>query len=267
MANSGGGTILFGLTSNGKPMEGEPPTLDALDPAKVTDAVYKYTDSQFHAFRLRKLSKNTHLVWAIIVGSTSVPIVFSQTGNYQTKSGGQKNAFLSGTVYFRHGAKSEPGNSEDLRQFIERRLESIRKDWLAGIARVVEAPSGSIIQVIPPSKGEANPSAAGGLTYDPAATKLPVGAIDAGWPHRQKEVVAEVNKRLAGGKTINPSHILYVRRAYGIEANGAYCYTQKHASPMYSEAFIEWIVQQFKADRHFFEKAKSTADAKRASPP
>jgi hypothetical protein len=263
MANSGGGTLLFGLSDGGVPTDADLKGLAALDPAKITDAIYKYTDCQFQAFQLRKLCKDGHEVWGIIVGSASVPIVFSQTGNYAESSGKQKNAFVGGTVYFRHGAKSETGNSEDLRQFIERRLGSVRSEWLDGIAKVVEAPSGSVIQVLPPNEIDSAPVR---FTSDPAAPSLPVGSIDLGWPHRQKEVIAEVNKALAGAKAINAAHILNVRRAHRIEANGEYCYTQKHVSPKYSRAFVEWIVQQFRADASFFEKAKSIADQKRGTP-
>jgi hypothetical protein len=189
--------------------------------------------------------------------------VFSQTGNYAEPSGRQKHAFVGGTVYFRHGAKSETGNSEDLRQFIERRLEAIRNEWLAGIAKVVEAPTGSVIQVLSPS--EVDSAAGARLTLNPAGRTVPVGSIDLGWPHRQKEVIAEVNKALAGVKVVNANHILCVRRAYDVEAKGEFCYTQRHASPRYTSAFVDWIVQQFRADAGFFEKAKSIADEKRGA--
>ena len=167
-------------------------------------------------------------------------------------------------MYFRHGAKSEPGNSEDLRLFIERRLEAIRHEWLGGIAKIVEAPSGSVVQVMPPGSA-AGSSAPVRLTADPSAPSLPVGAIDQGWPHRQKEVVAVVNEALAGKKIVNGTHVLYIRRAFNIETNGQFCYTQNHTSPKYSQAFVNWIVEQFNADPDFFDKAKAVADQKRSA--
>ena len=204
-------------------------------------------------------------MWALVIGRTSVPIVFSQTGNYLDAAGKQKNAFIGGTVYFRHGAKSEPGNSEDLRQFIELRLASVRHEWLDGIGKVVEAPSGSVVQILSPDD-IATAAAQVRLTTSLAAPSLPVGAIDQGWPYRQKEVVAAVNKELVGTKVINANHVLNVRRAHNIEANGDFCYTQKHASPKYSQAFVNWIVERFNADSNFFEKAKAVADRKRSAP-
>jgi hypothetical protein len=264
MANSGGGIILFGVSNDGTPNGSEMKGVAALDPAKVTDLIYKYTDCQFQDFGIRRLDKNGCEIWAIVVNSVSTPIVFSQTGNYADSSGKQKNAFLGGTVYFRHGAKSEPGNSEDLRMSIERRLESIRHEWLDGIAKVVEAPSGSVVHILPPGS-VAGSSAPVRLTTDPSAPSLPVGAIDQGWPHRQKEVVAAVNEALAGKKIVNGTHILYVRSAFDIKTNGQYCYTQNHSSPQYSQAFVDWIVKQFNEDADFFNKAKVVADQKRSA--
>ena len=260
MTNSGGGVILFGLRSDGTVSGSGMDHKASADPAKITDAIYRYTDCQFQNFELRRVTKGGHELWALIIRSSAVPIVFSQTGNYLDPSGKQRNAFFGGTVYFRHGAKSEVGNSEDLRLFIERRLEFVRSEWLDGISKVVEAPSGSVIQILPPD--EINSSSPVRLTTSPGAHNLPVGAIDAGWPYRRKEVLAEVNKILAGVRTVNSAHFQNVRRAYDIEAKGEFCYTQKHVAPKYSWAFVEWIVQQFRSDSAFFEKAKSIAEQK-----
>jgi hypothetical protein len=90
-----------------------------------------------------------------------------------------------------------------------------------------------------------------------------VGSIDVGRPYRQKEVVAEINKALVGAKKVHGTHILYVRRAYNVETNGAFCYTQSHVSPKYSKAFLAWILKQFAADSQFFEKAKVISEQKK----
>jgi hypothetical protein len=63
--------------------------------------------------------------------------------------GKQKTAFSVGTVYFRHGAKSEPGTSDDIRKVIERQLEFIRKSWIKSVKKVVQAPPGSQIVTLP----------------------------------------------------------------------------------------------------------------------
>jgi hypothetical protein len=158
--------------------------------------------------------------------------------------------------------RASPGNTNDLRSFLENRVDEVRRAWLDGIAKVVEAPSGSVIQVLRPGAAQ-EPASAIRITTDPSAPSLPVGLIDQAWPFRQKEVIAEVNKVLMGSRVINPNHVLSVRRAYGIETNGEFCYTQKHVSPKYSQAFVDWLVAQFKSDSEFFEKAKLIAEQKR----
>src|SRR5205085_2231032 len=49
---------------------------------------------------------------------------------------------------FRHGAKSEPGTSEDLRGALERELEHVKGFWLDGIGKVMAAPAGSTVQIV-----------------------------------------------------------------------------------------------------------------------
>jgi len=74
--------------------------------------------------------------------------VFQKPGTYDIGSGKQRTAFSVGTVYFRHGAKSEPGTSEDIRRVIERQLEHIRRSWIKGVRKVVQAPHGSQIVTV-----------------------------------------------------------------------------------------------------------------------
>jgi hypothetical protein len=85
----------------------------------------------------------------VSVRAVSLPIVFTSPGTYDVGGGKQKTAFSAGTVYFRHGAKSEPGTSEDLRAALERELARIRSSWLDGIAKVVTAPVGATVSVLP----------------------------------------------------------------------------------------------------------------------
>jgi hypothetical protein len=81
------------------------------------------------------------------ISAAAMPIVFAATGNYEV-AGKQKNAFQKGTVYFRHGAKSEPGSTDDLRKALEREMDRVRSSWLDGIQKVVTAPPGSSFSVL-----------------------------------------------------------------------------------------------------------------------
>jgi hypothetical protein len=74
-----------------------------------------------------------------VVGySTPLPIVFTKAGTYRADNGKEKVAFHQGTVYFRHGAKSEPGDSDDLAEMVNREVERLRKEWLSNIKKALK---------------------------------------------------------------------------------------------------------------------------------
>jgi hypothetical protein len=261
-ANSGGGVIIFGLADDGTASAFDCAALEALDPAVLTDKLYKYTGQQFNGFSFLRTTKDGRTLFAIAVHAATVPIVFSKHGTYDIGGGKQKTAFSAGTVYFRHGAKSEPANADDLRLFIEDRIEQMRKAWFEGIIKVVEAPPGSQVEIRTPESIEV---AAGPvrLVNDPAAPAFWQSSVDETHPFRQKEVVAEVNRLLDGAKTVNSYHIQRVRQAYGVESNPNFAYTMNYSSPRYSRAFVEWMLQQHGENPEFFDNAKRTLQAKR----
>lgn len=265
-ANSGGGTILIGLNNDGSPSGVDASGALSIDPADLTNRIYKYTGTHFHAFELAECQKMGHDICAILVRGCRVPIVFTRVGTYEVAAGKQKTAFSVGTVYFRHGAKSEPGTSDDLREFLERELEAIKSSWLDGITKLVEAPVGSRFAILPPETQPAGPSGALPLrlTDDPNAPAYYAVPIDTTHPFRQKEVVHEVNLRLASRKVINAHDILCIRRSYSIQKDISFCYTQNYASPRYSPAFVEWIVRKYDEDSTFFDKARVQFDKLKA---
>jgi hypothetical protein len=148
LANSGGGIVVFGLDSNGAPSGESIAKIANLDPADLTNKLVKYIgvpNFEIEAFRLKKRGQK---VYAIAVSGASIPHVFEQPGTYDIGGGKQKSAFGLGTVYFRHGAKSEPGTTEDIRASMDRALSGIRKLWIKGVRQVVQAPPGSEIVTI-----------------------------------------------------------------------------------------------------------------------
>lgn len=260
MANSGGGAIVFGVRNNGDPSGFDPSTVLSLDPAKITDKVAAYTGDQFSDFEVVEAIRNGRKIAVLIVHEADMPMAFTSAGNYDAGGGRQKVAFQNGTVYFRHGAKSEPGNSGDLRAVLEREVERRRRAWLSGIRKVVTAPRGHSIEVLPPgmivsSSPEARPVR---LVDDPHAEG--VGRLDPDLTHpfRQKELVVEVRRRLGDGPTFTGYHNQVIRKVYGIdESRPEFYYRSKFGSPQYSEAYVEWIIHQFEKDAGFFTKAIS----------
>lgn len=265
LANSGGGVIIFGIDDTGNVSGIDPNLLTRIDPAALTDKISKYTGQQFAGFELLSTTKETKSLFVILVHGVASPLVFAKPGTYDIGGGRQKSAFAAGTVYFRHGAKSEPGNVDDLRWFLERRIEEIRRSWLDGIVKVVEAPFGSQVQILTPTTGDM-PSVMR-LVNDPAAPAFYQVPVDQTHPFRQKEVVTEVNNALKGTKIIKPFHVQCVRQAHNIDNEPTFCYRQKFASARYSKAFVDWIIERYNADPSFFEIAKEKADEIRRGVP
>lgn len=258
-ANSGGGFILVGLENDGAPSGADVSSLLAVDPADIANRIYKYIGQHFSGFELIKCEKEGHDICAIKVSAVHVPIVFTRVGEIEIPEGKKKTSFAIGTVYFRHAAKSEPGTSDDLRQFLDRELELTRKSWLDGIAKVVEAPPGSRFEVLLPevSSNGSSSSYPIQLTSDPNAQAYYAVPIDQTHPHRQKEVIQEVNARLEGRNAINTHDLLCIRRVYAIEKQAQYCYIQKYASPRYTTQFVDWIIEHYNSNPKFFEESRT----------
>jgi hypothetical protein len=158
IANSGGGIIVFGLGNTGIPTGKSVGPIASIDPADIANKISKYTGPVDLELDIRTLEKDGHGLVAFVLQPVSIPLVFQNPGTYNIGSGKQRTAFSRGTVYFRHGAKSEPGTSEDIRKVIERQLENIRKSWLKGVRKVVKAPPGSKIITVTAVSGKEAPS-------------------------------------------------------------------------------------------------------------
>jgi len=264
MANSGGGVLLIGVDDDGRTVGVESPLL--LDPADITNKIYKYTECQFYDFRVVPAKRDGQSVFVIQIGAASVPIIFTKPGTYSLDSKSQDRVFSAGAVYFRHGAKSEPGNTHDLRHFFEQQLEATRKSWLDGIAKVVEAPAGARIAVLPPEVQHSPGPVATPIRIvdDPSAPAYYAMRVDDTHPYRQKEVIERVNEQLAGRRVINSHHIISIRRVHGVQKNIKFCYTLNFTSPRYSQEFIDWIADQFDKNERFFDEAKQQFDAIKA---
>ncbi len=266
-ANSGGGHILVGLNDDGLPSGADISGLLAIDPADVGNRIHKYTGQHFSGVELIKCEKIGHAVCAIRIAPVRIPIIFTRVGEFELPDSKKKTIFAVGTVYFRHGAKSEPGTSDDLRAFLERELELTRRSWLDGIAKVVEAPTGSRFAVLPPEGAPTGPSGSlpMQLTNDPGAPAYYAVPIDRTHPYRQKEVVHEVNVKLAGKRSINSHDVVCIRRVYSVQKEINFCYTQNFASPRYTQQFVDWIADQYQANASFFEETRSKFDELKAA--
>ena len=260
MANTGGGVIAIGLMNNGQ-LSGSnvEPVLD-MDPATLGDKLFKYTAEHFASFDIHELKRNGKQIAAIEVGPADAPLVFAKPGTYPTGPNQQKTAFSRGTVYFRHGAKSEPATSGDLAEFINRRVDHVKKSWLGGIRRVVMAAPGSEVAVYKraASDEEGRPTKVR-FTDDPGAPVFGKLDTDETHPFRQKELIREVNKRLPSGKAINSHDIQCVRAVHQIapQSRPEFAHQPKFGSMQYSEDLAIWLADQYRKNPNFFDEARA----------
>ncbi len=221
MANSGGGVIVFGVDNDAKPAKIDLGPILSVDPAKITDKVAAYTGEQLSGFEMVEVKRGQRRAAALLIDGLDIPVPFTRPGTYPDadRPRKQKTAFSQGTLYVRHGAKSEPATRADVAAIIDRRLADERQTLLQNVRRVVEAPGDT--EIIPIRRGvsdeQGNPTAIQ-LTTDPGAPVYGKLNPDLTHPYRQTELIDEVNKRLPRGKSVNTHDILSVRRAHGIDA-------------------------------------------------
>ena len=263
MANSGGGVLLIGVDNKGTPTGFDPKPILELDQAVVIDQIHKYTNVQFDRFTISEQVKTGNKLAAIVIDDVSIPIVFTKPGTYPVSETRQRTAFSAGTVYFRHGAKSEPGNTNDIRRVVERQLESIRQSWLKGVRKVVKAPLGSQILAFP-SGVEVRESASADakairIVDDPDAPAYRKLDYDVTHPFRQTELVKEVNRALKDQTKINSFDIQCINRVHEIcDKENFYHCPKFSGSPQYSREFMTWIISQYQQDNDFFQKTRKT---------
>ena len=130
IANSGGGIILIGVDDHGVPNKNEVAHILKLDPAFLVDKIYKYTRENFSNFEIVEIKKGGESLAAMKILPSESPILFEKPGTYDIGEGKQKTAFSKGTAYFRHGAKSEPGTTNDIKNIIKREVRAFKKYWI-----------------------------------------------------------------------------------------------------------------------------------------
>lgn len=263
-ANSRGGAIVFGINDDGSISANDCSSLLRLDTAALADQVRKYTDVTLHGLYVCEVERSGIAFPAVIVEAISVPLVFTKVGTYEVEHGKQKNAFSVGTIYVRHGTKSEPCTRDDLKTWVDREVQSQREQWLGNIRKVVEAEHGATVVVLSPSSSAvASPVR---LTNDPSAPVVRLQRLSDEYPLRQSDVIHAINKRLAGKATINSHDIQTIKHCLGIDPDSRPDLVHKPhdlASPQYRVAFIDLVVLEFEKTPDFFSNCREAWKAAR----
>ncbi len=258
MANTGGGAIVFGVSNDGSNSGFNVEKVLRVDPANVTNKIAAYTGRQFSDFEMHESRRAGQRVAVLEIRGTSVPMVFVRPGAYEALSRKRpKIAFRKGTVYFRHGAKSEPGDSDDLREVIEREFRRNRQTLMKNLRKVMEAPAGSNIQVSPSGEPGVSPLTVIRVTDDPDAPAVPGAHPDQTHPYRMKDLVRILNEKLGPRTPLNAFDLISVRRVHNIEGQRQYFYKPLYSSPQYTDAFIDWVIARYRANPRFFREARA----------
>ncbi len=125
IANSGGGTLAVGINNAGEASGTEVTAVFDFDHAKYCDLIRKYTLQNYCDFEVIEATKDGLGVAVFVINPPDAPLVFEKPGTYAVDNNRQQTAFGQGTVYFRHGAKSETGTTDDLRKFMDLRMREV----------------------------------------------------------------------------------------------------------------------------------------------
>ena len=255
LANSGGGVIVFGVDDRGAPSDAGPGSMLDLDPAAVAEQFQKYTGVKIGVER-RAVEKNGQRLAALMVPEADYPIPFVQPGAFsapaEKREAGihQLTEFGRGTVYFRHGNKSELAEHADFVKFFDRVLERKRQVWLEGIRQVVEAPAGktAVVSYDDEPQPLASPSSVVPryVSTDPDKTH----------PYTPKELITALNARVTDRRITNYD-ILAVRFHYELSHREEFIFQMHMTSPRYSDQFLEWLIACHRADPEFFDRARA----------
>lgn len=259
ISNSGGGIVVVGVNNTGKPTEFDTSRLLSFDQALLYDKIKRYIGDQALNVEIVEIEKEGAIRAAFQVDGSSLPIIFTAPGTYSIEGGKQQTEFGIGTVYFRHGAKSEPATSADLANAFQRALEATRKQWLGGIRKVVNAPIGHVVEVMGRSVRESRDKSAFPirLVDDPSAPAYRKIDADTTYPYRQKEALIKINKGLPGKVTINSFDFLSVRTVHRRYEKPIFQYKPKFSSRQYSQQFVDDVLRQYNEDSNFFTNARS----------
>lgn len=107
-----------------------------------------------------------------------------------------------------------------------------------------------------PSKADiAISSGSGGVGQEAILVEVPKNP-DKTHPHRRKDALELVNAQLAGAAKVN-SHDLYcVNVVHKVSSRAEFYYKSKFASPQYSQAYVDWLLDCYGKAPDFFADAR-----------
>lgn len=259
ISNSGGGALAVGINNSGNACESDIRSVLDFDHARYCDLVRKYTMQNFSEFAIEEAEKDGFPVAVFLIDPPDYSLIFEKPGQYAIENNTKQiTVFGQGTIFFRHGAKTESGTTDDLRKFMHVRFREMQDQLIKGLRQVSEAPRGSELRAIP-AVTAAYPGRDGvsvRITTDPGAQAAIAVDRHRVCPHRQKEVMQHLRERLPNGSVPTTHDLQAIVKLYDIGSNGQFAWKPEFSSRQYSDAFITWIVEQVKANPNFLGDAR-----------
>lgn len=265
MANSGGGVLVFGVKADGTPTGSDGRAFLTLGVAAIAGRLAEWIGDAFAEIEVATVRRGDIDCPAVIVAGADVPIPFSKAGTWVNADGEQRTAFAEGAVYFRHGAKSAPATYADFSRWIARYASAERHRLMRGMKKIVTAAPGHVVAAVT----TADPLVAGGgmiaqLSNDPKARKIIPRRVGDFYPHRGVDLRQKAGEALKG-TTLNSHDLVSVNHAYRIFADHPEFATKPHdkAAPLYSDQYLDWLVEQIRNNPNFLVEARASYAAER----
>jgi hypothetical protein len=219
LANSGGGQIVIGA---------------AIDEVEIHR---RLTDAKVVGFTIKRQDAPQGIISEVTVRAAPYPLQHE------------------GSFYFRHGDRTEPATSADMREAFERRLRRVRRRVLRRVGRAFDAAAKSHATGARRDRELLNLQPVR-IVDDPNVPALHPQDVDRLYPWRQKDLVRELNTRL-GRRLLNSYDIQAVRRHHRLDERPDFVFNLPGAGRRYSPAAAGWILDQFGRDAEFFRKARA----------
>ncbi len=256
LANSGGGAVVARDT----------PALTALGAAGAQAALEMYTGEHIDVDMRTERVDERDVVVFVVEGRPDTPAVFEKMGAWHDDAGVEHVVFERGTVFFRHGRNSDPANARDMHRFAERVTRQQHRAWETNVKKAAHAPADADVYVVRRKATDTGTLAQVRVVDDPNAPAVARTDFDITHPYRQREVVDMLNAR-AGEHIATGYDVQCVRKAFHTDERPEFFHRPKFGSPQYSEAFVNWMLDEYRRDPAFFELAKHIVRPPKPLPP
>ena len=156
-ANTHGGFLVFGVNDDKKEVVGLPRTVaDAIkDVNYLQQKINRHLEPNITSLRAKEFKiDGKSIVIIYIPQSTCTTHMICKDGAFSHPSGKQKQVLYEGTLYVRRSAGNHLGDSRDLEDLIERRIDQFRDALLDKVAKVVKSPASSDVFILSKDPGD-----------------------------------------------------------------------------------------------------------------